>query len=69
LFHQAGEEMGQTVEGNRALKERLVNDGQAHAALVFDGEAAVAWCGALGLIAQKSSREEKKNVTRERVKI
>jgi len=44
--------MGQTVEGNRALKERLVNDGQAHAALVFDGEAAVAWCGALGLIAQ-----------------
>jgi GNAT superfamily N-acetyltransferase len=32
------------VEGNRALKERLVNEGRAHAALVFDGDVAVAWC-------------------------
>jgi hypothetical protein len=30
--------------GNRALKERLVNEGRAHAALVFDGDEAVAWC-------------------------
>ena len=44
LFHRACEDKGQTVESNRALKERLVNDGQAHAALVFDGDVAVAWC-------------------------
>ena len=31
-------------EGNRARKERLVNEGRAHAALVFDGAVAVAWC-------------------------
>jgi GNAT superfamily N-acetyltransferase len=30
--------------GNRALKQQLVKDGRAHAALVFDGEVAVAWC-------------------------
>ena len=33
-----------TAEGNRALKERLVSEGRAHAALVFDGDEAVAWC-------------------------
>jgi GNAT superfamily N-acetyltransferase len=33
-----------TSESNRALKERLVNEGRAHAALVFDGDLAVAWC-------------------------
>jgi hypothetical protein len=31
-------------EGNRERKERLVTEGRAHAALVFDGDAAVAWC-------------------------
>ena len=31
-------------EGNRAFKQRLVEEGQAHAALVFDGDRAVAWC-------------------------
>lgn len=31
-------------ETGRAWKERLVRGGKAHAALVFDGEAAVAWC-------------------------
>ncbi|MGN6795724.1 MAG: GNAT family N-acetyltransferase [Streptosporangiaceae bacterium] len=31
-------------EGNRARKERLVNEGRAHAALVFEGDVAVAWC-------------------------
>jgi hypothetical protein len=30
--------------GNRALKERLVNESRAHAALVFAGDEAVAWC-------------------------
>jgi hypothetical protein len=31
-------------EVGRPWKERLVREGRAHAALVFDGEAAVAWC-------------------------
>jgi GNAT superfamily N-acetyltransferase len=34
----------QAGEGNRARKERLVSEGRAHAALVFDGDVAVAWC-------------------------
>jgi GNAT superfamily N-acetyltransferase len=33
-----------SAEGNRALKERLVRAGKNHAALVFDGDDAVAWC-------------------------
>ncbi len=33
-----------TYETNRAHKERLVEAGKAHAALVFDGDNAVAWC-------------------------
>jgi GNAT superfamily N-acetyltransferase len=33
-----------TAEGNRSLKEQLVRAGRAHAALVFDGDLAVAWC-------------------------
>ena len=32
------------TEDGRAYKERLVREGKAHAALVFDGDAAVAWC-------------------------
>ena len=43
-FHRACGEKGQSAAGNRAHKERLVRDGKAHAALVFDGDAAVAWC-------------------------
>lgn len=39
-----GAEKGPTAEGNRALKERLVSQGRAHAALVFDGDVTVAWC-------------------------
>ncbi|MGZ4357680.1 MAG: GNAT family N-acetyltransferase [Gaiellaceae bacterium] len=31
-------------EVGRPWKERLVREGNAHAALVFDGDAAVAWC-------------------------
>lgn len=42
-FHPACEEKGQTAEGNRAYKERLVREGRAHAALVFDGDTAIAW--------------------------
>jgi GNAT superfamily N-acetyltransferase len=29
--------------GNRAFKEKMVKEGRAHAALVFDGDQAVAW--------------------------
>ena len=43
-FHTFYAEKEHTAEGNRALKERLVNEGRAHAALVFDGDVAVAWC-------------------------
>src|SRR5215831_20406388 len=31
-------------EKGRPWKERLVREGKAHAALVFDGDAAVGWC-------------------------
>jgi hypothetical protein len=43
-FHPACAEKGKSSEGNRALKKRWVDEGRAHAALVFDGETAVAWC-------------------------
>ncbi|MFP3915177.1 MAG: GNAT family N-acetyltransferase [Actinomycetota bacterium] len=43
-FHPKLPERGQSPEGNRRLKRRLVEEGQAHAALVFDGERAVGWC-------------------------
>jgi len=43
-FHTMQAEKTHTAEGNRALKERLVREGRAHAALVFDGDVAVAWC-------------------------
>ncbi len=42
-FHPNCAEKGQGAEGNRALKQRLVADGIAHAALVYDGDRAVAW--------------------------
>jgi GNAT superfamily N-acetyltransferase len=43
-FHPKFPERGQSLEGNRALKRRLVRQGRAHAALVFDGERAIGWC-------------------------
>ena len=33
-----------TAEDNRDAKQQRVNEGRAHAALVFDGDLAVAWC-------------------------
>src|SRR3954463_8922063 len=42
-FHTMHAEKTFTVDGNRALKQRLVDAGRAHAALVFDGDLAVAW--------------------------
>jgi len=43
-FHTMQADKTHTAEGNRALKERLVRDDGAHAALLFDGDEAVAWC-------------------------
>lgn len=45
-FHTlyADKDKDRTAQTNRALKERRVREGMAHAALVFDGDLAVAWC-------------------------
>jgi hypothetical protein len=43
-FITAYAEKGHTADGNRALKKRRVEEGTNHAALVFDGDRAVAWC-------------------------
>jgi hypothetical protein len=43
-FHTMTAEKTRDADDNRALKERLVREGRAHAALVFDGAVAVAWC-------------------------
>ena len=42
-FHTFHGEKTFTAEGNQALKKRLVEEGRAHAALVFEGDEAVAW--------------------------
>ncbi len=54
-FHTLAAEKTRTAEGNRALKQRLVDEGRAHAALVFEGDEAVAWC-------QYGSPEELPNI-------
>ena len=54
-FHPDCAEKGQSAEGNRALKQRLVADGIAHASLVYDGDRAVAW-------AEYGSPEELPNI-------
>jgi len=44
-FHPRRKDEGlEDVEPGRPYKELLVREGRAHAALVFDGDAAVAWC-------------------------
>jgi GNAT superfamily N-acetyltransferase len=43
-FHPARPENGPGRESRRAYKERLVLEGNAHAARVLDGDLAVAWC-------------------------
>ena len=40
-FHPAFSEKRQGPEGNRDLKHRLVKEGKAYAAQVFDGDVAV----------------------------
>ncbi|WP_167131447.1 GNAT family N-acetyltransferase [Paramicrobacterium chengjingii] len=42
-FHPDCAERGQGYDGNRALKKRLVETGQAHAAMVMIGDEAIAW--------------------------
>ncbi|MCY4727065.1 GNAT family N-acetyltransferase [Nocardioides sp. STR2] len=42
-FHPDSPERGQGREANRALKKAYVEKGEAHAALVMDGDEAVAW--------------------------
>ena len=42
-FQTMHEEKTFDRDSNRELKERLVREGRAHAALVFDGDEAVAW--------------------------
>ena len=46
--------------GNREFKRRLVEDGRAHAALVFDGDVAVAWAefGPVGELPNIHHRKE-----------
>ncbi|WP_433306638.1 GNAT family N-acetyltransferase [Actinoplanes sp. CA-030573] len=43
-FHTMHEEKTFSAEKNRELKRELVGCGRAHAALVLDGDEAVAWC-------------------------
>jgi GNAT superfamily N-acetyltransferase len=43
-FHAKGSGWGISAELNRADKEVLVRQGQAHAALVYDGANCVGWC-------------------------
>ena len=43
-FHTFHAEKEFSYDANRALKERLVREGRAHAALVLDGDVAVGWC-------------------------
>ncbi|MGZ4672564.1 MAG: GNAT family N-acetyltransferase [Ilumatobacteraceae bacterium] len=43
-FHPSDAAKEPDGENGRARKERLVNQGRAHAALVYDGDTAVGWC-------------------------
>jgi GNAT superfamily N-acetyltransferase len=43
-FHTMHSEKTFDADDNRSLKRRLVEEDRAHAALVFDGDEAVAWC-------------------------
>ncbi len=43
-FHTMSADKERTYEANRSLKQRLVDEGRAHAALAYDGDEVVAWC-------------------------
>jgi hypothetical protein len=54
-FHTMHSEKTFDADDNRSLKRRLVEEGRAHAALVYDRDEAVAWC-------EYGSREELPNI-------
>src|SRR6266508_1878586 len=62
-FHPNCAEKGQSREGNRALKQRLVAEGVAHAALVYDGDRAVAWSRATRTTPPASGRRTPRSST------
>ncbi len=43
-FQTMPAEKTRKADDNRTVKQRLVHEGRAHAALVMDGDEAVAWC-------------------------
>ena len=43
-FHADTTVDGKHAAGNKAFKRRMVEEGVAHAALVFEGDAAIGWC-------------------------
>ncbi len=43
-FHPKSPERGVSSEATKGYKQRLVAEGKAHAALVYDGDKCVAWC-------------------------
>ena len=43
-FHAKPPDYERGAEANRCLKKKLVEEGNAHAALVFDGDSCIAWC-------------------------
>lgn len=43
-FHEEGAGRDTTAQQNRSAKQRRVLAGQAHAALVFDGDRCIGWC-------------------------
>ena len=43
-FHTMSADKERTYEANQSLKRRLVEEGRAHASLVYHGDQAVAWC-------------------------
>ncbi len=43
-FHPRGMERAKSAEQNRSEKERRVQEGRAHAALVYDGTTCIGWC-------------------------
>ncbi|MCI4325695.1 MAG: GNAT family N-acetyltransferase [Thermoplasmata archaeon] len=43
-FHLTGKEERRGAAAYRGMKQKLVREGRAHAALVFDGPTAVGWC-------------------------
>ncbi|MGI8522260.1 MAG: GNAT family N-acetyltransferase [Nocardioides sp.] len=43
-FQRTSAEKAAQTDDNRTVKQRLVDQGRAHAALVFDGDEAIAWC-------------------------